>query len=223
MVQGIIAEKTVEQSNIQVIVRDKATERYKFTVIAKDILKVLNSCQKNLEKLKEISIEISPKVWISVYQEVLKNVFDRSNQYGLLNIILKNSLKENTSTVYLKNVVDIQIEMSGGTKMEKANARDALKHGYELRKLICGERAGSKDADNKLRGFVYQLLNALQVNDRNQFWNLVFRMYSSMSIPMPEFLFETFSPEDQLQYLGYAFVLGLKNEKYNSEDKVEEA
>ncbi len=223
MVQGIIEEKTVELSNIQVIVRDKATERYKFTVIAKDILEVLNSCQKNLGNLKEISIERSPKVWISVYQEALKNVFDRSNQYGLLNIILKNSLKENTSTIYLKNVVDIQIEMSGGTKMEKANADNAFYRGRDLRRMICGEKTKAQDADNKLRGFVYQLLNALQVNDREQFWNLVFRMYSSISVSVPKVFLETFSSKDELQYLGYAFVLGLKNEKYNSEDKVEEA
>ncbi|WP_019555034.1 type I-B CRISPR-associated protein Cas8b1/Cst1 [Propionispira raffinosivorans] len=222
MVQGIIEEKAVEQQNIQVIVRDKATDRYKFTVIAKDILEVLTNCQKNLEKIKEISIEISPKVWISVYQEVLKNVFDRSNQYGLLNIILKNSLKENTSTIYLKNVVNIQIKMSGGTKMKKANADNAFYRGRDLRRLICGEKTKAQDADNKLRGFVYQLLNALQVNDREQFWNLVFRMYSSISVPVPQVFLETFSSEDELQYLGYAFVLGLKNEKYNSEDKVEE-
>lgn len=222
MVDGIIEEKAIEQQNIQVIIRDKATERYKFTVIAKDILEVLTNCQKNLEKIKEISIEISPKVWISVYQEVLKNVFDRSNQYGLLNIILKNSLKENTSTIYLKNVVNIQIKMSGGTKMKKANADNAFYRGRDLRRLICGEKTKAQDADNKLRGFVYQLLNALQVNDREQFWNLVFRMYSSISVPVPQVFLETFSSEDELQYLGYAFVLGLKNEKYNSEDKVEE-
>jgi CRISPR-associated protein Cst1 len=223
MVQGIIEEKAVERHNIQVIVRDKATDRYKFTVIAKDILEVLTNCQKNLEKIKEISIEISPKVWISVYQEVLKNVFDRSTQYGLLNIILKNSLKENTSTIYLKHVVAIQIEMSGGIKMEKANADNAFYRGRNLRRLICGEKTKAQDADNKLRGFVYQLLSALQVNNREQFWNLVFRMYSGISAPVPKVFLETFSSEDELQYLGYAFVLGLKNEKYNSEDKVEEA
>lgn len=223
ILQEIIEEKTVEQNNIQVIVRDKATERYKFNVIAKDILGVLNNCQKKLEKIKEISVEISPKVWISIYQEVLKNIFDRSNQYGLINIILKNSLKENTQTIYLKNVVDIQIEMSGGTKMEKANADNAFYRGRDLRRLICGEKTKAQDADNKLRGFVYQLLNALQVNDREQFWNLVFRMYSSISAPVPKVFLETFSSEDELQYLGYAFILGLKNEKYNSEDKVEEA
>lgn len=223
ILQEITEEKTVEQNNIQVIVRDKATERYKFNVIAKDILGVLNNCQKKLEKIKEISVEISPKVWISIYQEVLKNIFDRSNQYGLINIILKNSLKENTQTIYLKNVVDIQIEMSGGTKMEKANADNAFYRGRDLRRLICGEKTKAQDADNKLRGFVYQLLNALQVNDREQFWNLVFRMYSSISAPVPKVFLETFSSEDELQYLGYAFVLGLKNEKYNSEDKVEEA
>ncbi|WP_110954240.1 type I-B CRISPR-associated protein Cas8b1/Cst1 [Anaerosinus massiliensis] len=222
IVQEILEEKTKEQNNIQVIVRDKTTDRYKFNIIAKDILEILKQCQRNLTKIQGISIEISPKVWLNLYQAVIQNIFDRTNQYELLNRVLKSSLKENTQTIYLKHVLDIQIEMSGGTKMGKESANNAFYRGRDLRNLICGEKTRAQDADNKLRGFVYQLLNALQVNDREQFWNLVFRMYSSVSVPIPQVFLKTFSSEDELQYLGYAFILGLKNEKYINEDKVSE-
>lgn len=221
IVQEILKGKMKEQKNIQVIVRDKNTERYKFSVVAKDVLEILEDSMKLLEGLEHISIEISPKNWISIYQEVLTNIFNRSNQYGLLNLVLRHSLKENKKTLYLCNVVKIQIKMSGGTDVERKNANNAFGRGQDLRKLICGDKAGTEDADNKLRGFVYQLLNSLQTRDREKFWYLVMKMYAGLSMPVPKIFLETFESEEELQYLGYAFILGLKNEKYVAENKTE--
>lgn len=219
IVQEVIKGKLKEQKNIQVIVRDKINERYKFSIIAKDILEVLQKSIKQLESLAPYAIEISPKNWLNIYQAVFMNIVNRSNQYGLLNLVLRHSLKENTRTAYLMMVIEIQRNMLGGKDVERKNADNAFYRGRDLRGSICGDKAGTKDADNKLRGFVYQLLNALQTHDQEKFWYLVMKMYAGLCMPVPQIFLETFDSEEELQYLGYAFILGLKNEKYVAENK----
>lgn len=223
LMQALVEGKIEELNNVQVIVRDITNNRYKMNIVAKDILRVLEKSYGKLDKLKEISIEISPKNWLNIYQEVLNHILDRLNLYDLINLLLKYSLKENTGTGYLMNILRIQMIMFGGGKMEEKKAQVAFFKGRELRGIICGENSNEKDADNKLRGFVYSLLNALQVNSRDDFWNLIFRMYSGLNQPTPEILLETFSSEDKFKYVGYAFVLGLKSELYRkSSEKIEE-
>lgn len=219
---GTAREKIKNLSNIQVIVREKAAERYQFNVVARDTLNILRDCLPSLEKLEKIAVEINSKTWLSVYQSVLENLFSRSNQYGLLNTLLRHSLKQHANTLYLKHVINIQNRMRGGSDVEKKNADNAFYRGRELREIICGDRGGKEDADNRLRGFVYQLLNALQTNDSEKFWYLILKMYSGLSRPVPKIFLETFSSDEELRYLGYAYIVGLKNEKYVAEDKAGE-
>lgn len=223
LMQSLVEGKIQELNNVQVIVRDITNNRYKMNIVSKDILRVMRKSYNKLDKLKEITIEISPKLWLNIYQEVVNRILDRLSLYDLMNLLLKYSLKENTGTGYLMNILRIQMIMFGGGEMEEKKAQDAFFKGRALRGIICGENSSDKDADNKLRGFVYSLLNALQVNSRDDFWNLIFRMYSGLNQPAPKILLETFSSEDRFKYIGYAFVLGLKSELYRKEpEKAEE-
>jgi len=64
--------------------------------------------------------------------------------------------------------------------------------------------------DNKLRGFVYQLLNALKVGDCGGFLNVATRMYIGMGEPVPNLFIKMINDEEAFKSLGYAYILGLK-------------
>ncbi|TCS77239.1 type I-B CRISPR-associated protein Cas8b1/Cst1 [Pectinatus cerevisiiphilus] len=226
VVQEILNQKVVLCDNIQVVVREKDQEKYNFNVIAKDILILLQECMKDIEKIGKKSIQLHPPEYFNVQDAVLRNIFNRNNQYNLLNSIIHYSLQENKQVGYLYNVLMIQQKMTGGDNMERAKAnmfyvRKLYKEGQQLRGFFVSDRGGSADVDNKLRGLTFQLLNALQINDDNHFWQIILKTYAGYGRPVPSEFLEGFANSDVFQQLGYAYILGLKSnskemEKENS-------
>ena len=209
-------------SNIQVITRKKDNENsiYQFNIIGRDLLEVIKKNQKELEYLTKIFVKDGDE-FINVYSEVITNIFNYRRQYNLMNRLLKLSLREEKarSTNYIYNILKIQIYQRGEDKMGKAYkiAMAASFCGRDMRKALTSEVRAEKDVDNKLRGFVYQLLNALQSSNRESFLNLIIRMYSSMGKPVPGVFLSSFESEENFKDIGYAYVLGLKNEQYEKE------
>jgi CRISPR-associated protein Cst1 len=209
-------------SNIQVITRKKYDKgnKYQFNIIGRDLLEVIKKSQKELEYLTKIFVKDEDE-FINVYSEVITNIFNYRRQYSLMNRLLILSLREEKagSTKYIYNILKIQIFQRGEDKMGKAykTAMAASFCGRDMRKTLTSEVLAEKDVDNKLRGFVYQLLNALQSGNRESFLNLIIRMYSSIGKPVPGVFLSSFESEENFKDIGYAYVLGLKNEEYEKE------
>ena len=91
------------------------------------------------------------------------------------------------------------------------NAQRGRKAGYKLKKDL----GDPKEADNKIKGFIYQLLNSVQTGNRDLFFNTIIRMYISNDLPIPKILSEISQSIDDFREIGYAFILGLKS----SDDK----
>lgn len=88
----------------------------------------------------------------------------------------------------------------------------AKKYGESMRKLMTADIA-ERDRDNKLRGIVYQLLNSVSLGNRDNFMNLILRIYSSCGQPVPDIFFSCFESDETFKEIGYAYLLGLKSEE----------
>ncbi len=103
----------------------------------------------------------------------------------------------------------------------------AAKAGNELRPLLIADKVGRENAaslpDEKkediIRGIVYQLTNALKIQNVEQFADLIIRIYSSCKLPIPSVFLQGLRSGDQFAVVGYAFILGLKGAYYTKENK----
>lgn len=229
ILQNEITGKEYALNNIQVIVRKKHEDRYNLNILGTHIITILKLCRKDFEKLIGISIKLDRDNYLNVYAEVLLNLLNGCNQYLLINKLLKHALNvENafSSTGYLRYILNIQItklSIKGGKCMENnKRAYAMMMKGREFRAVLSeGSNLLEQDTDNKLRGFVYQLINALQVNNRDMFLNLVIRMYSGYGKLVPDLFINTFKSDDEFKCLGYAYILGLKSNKIQENKSAE--
>ena len=106
------------------------------------------------------------------------------------------------------------------------NAYFSCQHGDEMRKIIIGvnndknlSEEENKEADNKLRGLVYQLINSIHTSNRDLFLSNITRLYTSMNLTIPNVFTKIFERDEDFKEIGYAYVLGLKGAYYNNKEK----
>lgn len=90
----------------------------------------------------------------------------------------------------------------------------ARKDGNKLRGYL------GKNVDEAYRGTIYQLTNALRVDNRVKFVDIVLRLYTSMSKPVPFCISRILESENGLE-IGYQFLTGLKGAYDEIENKEE--
>ncbi|WP_300756531.1 Cas8a1 family CRISPR/Cas system-associated protein [uncultured Brachyspira sp.] len=223
----ILELKTLELNSIQIISKIQTNKYYSIEIITKDILNIIYNCKKELNtlsKIKPINLFDNKKNKINIFDECLKNIFNYCNHYNLIHNIIASFLSEKNPTMninYLYSLLKIQIKQQhykGGYKMtdneEKNNeiigkAKRARKAGYKLKKDL----GDPKEADNKIKGFVYQLLNSVQVGNIDTFYSTVIRIYVSNDLKIPKIISEASNIKD-FKEIGYAFILGLKSQDY---------
>lgn len=221
----VLSEKTRELGNIQIILRGtKAEDRYLFSIIHKDVLKILNDNKIRyfLNRLGKHPITKIGSEYINVYETVVLNILQYKKQYIILNRLLKVSI-ENEGIMgisYLVYAVQLQSNLirngnEGGIMFSnKMNMRNS---GYALRKALLESRGMT--TDECLRGTIYQLLNALSVKNEEKFMEIILRTYCSSKLLVPnEFVYMLGNQELFLEY-GYAFVLGLKGSHQGETNK----
>ena len=100
----------------------------------------------------------------------------------------------------------------------------ACKSGDEMRRIIIGVNNDrnlldmeEKEADNKLRGLVYQLINSIHTSNRDLFLSNITRLYTGMNLTIPNIFTRIFERDEDFKEIGYAYVLGLKGAYYNKE------
>jgi CRISPR-associated protein Cst1 len=203
---------TARIDNLQVVIRSRKSDKYFLNIIGKDKVRILRDSAKYIDKLKTVAVKIGDG-FINIYDETISNIVGNRSQYALINRLLKNALAENTGTFGLYDILTAQIISTGGNNVEdnKKLAYLVRMQGQDMRGIL-GEGVQAKDTDNKIRGFVYQLLNALSVDNREQFLNLIIRMYSSYGKPVPDTFLQCFGSDDAFKTFGYAYILGLKSE-----------
>lgn len=206
-VQRLINLKIENVNKLQLIIKD-VDNHYLVNTIGKDKMELIKTFQKELQFISKYYIK-TDEGFINAYKETILNLINGKNLFVLLNIILR---QEYVNTFNSFNILKIQIGLNSIKNMEE-NMESNIKIAYVAKKYGNELRATmGKDADNKLNGFVYQLLNAVNCDNLNLFNDRVIRMYVSMQKPIPSIFLNNFKSTDDFKTIGYAYILGLKGE-----------
>ena len=100
----------------------------------------------------------------------------------------------------------------------------AYKSGNEIRAKLIGANSSAnlnseqnKEADNKLRGLVYQLINYVHTSNRDLFLSNITRLYAGMNLSIPSIFLNIFKSDDEFKVIGNAYILGLKGSFYDDD------
>ena len=102
----------------------------------------------------------------------------------------------------------------------------AYKNGNEMRCKLIGAKENTnltneqnKEADNKLRGLVYQLINYVHTSNRDLFLSNITRLYAGMNLSIPSIFLNIFKSDEEFKVIGNSYILGLKGSFYDGKDK----
>ena len=113
---------------------------------------------------------------------------------------------------------------------EKINyAHIACKSGYDVRKELIkknsneetDDKKNNEEADNKLRGLVYKLINAVNTSNRDLFSTNIARLYTGLNLPIPNILGRIFISDEDFKNIGNAYIFGLKGAFYDKTENQE--
>ena len=245
IINKALDEKMKELNSIQVIIRNK--NGYSFNTIGHDTLKIIKSMKgKNgkkgeLERISKSYLIIPKDNRFDIYKICLENVLNFRNQWNLIYLLLMNFEKDgekgytiNYTVKTIFTILKIQIKQNHIFR-EDINMNDkinlsyiACKSGDEMRRIIIGVNNDrnlldmeEKEADNKLRGLVYQLINSIHTSNRDLFLSNITRLYAGMNLTIPNIFTRIFERDEDFKEIGYAYVLGLKGAYYNNKEKGE--
>ena len=220
----LLKEKLQGFSNIQVILRGiKAEDKYFLSIVNKRMLKIISrpSVATALQWLAKSPNAKVKNEFLNVHEAVIANLFQQRNQYQLLNRLLRESIENESFSFYVNCIYEIQLWYGMVDKDEKRkeiimNCGIMKKSGADLRKVIM--QAKGTSSGDCLRGTVYQLLNALYVNNVWRFLDIVLRLYNSYGsrknengpeLLIPTGMVEVLEDKGKFRDYGYAFIIGL--------------
>ena len=237
IINKALDEKMKELNSIQVIIRNK--NGYSFNTIGHDTLKIIKSIKGELEVISKSYLIIPKDNRFDIYKICLENILNFRNQCNLIYLLLMNFEKDgekgytiNYTVKTIFTILKIQIKQNHIFR-EDINMNDkinlsyiACKSGDEMRRIIIGVNNDrnlldkeEKEADNKLRGLVYQLINSIHTSNRDLFLSNITRLYTSMNLTIPNVFTKIFERDEDFKEIGYAYVLGLKGAYYNNKEK----
>lgn len=237
IINKALDEKMKELNSIQVIIRNK--NGYSFNTIGHDTLKIIKSIKGELEVISKSYLIIPKDNRFDIYKICLENVLNFRNQWNLIYLLLMNFEKDGEkgytihySVKTIFTILKIQIKQNHIFR-EDINMNDkinlsyiACKSGDEMRRIIIGinndknlSEDENKEADNKLRGLVYQLINSIHTSNRDLFLSNITRLYAGMNLTIPNIFTRIFERDEDFKEIGYAYVLGLKGAYYNNKEK----
>ena len=237
IINKALDEKTEELNSIQVIIRNK--NGYSFNTIGHDTLKIIKSIKGELEVISKSYLIIPKDNRFDIYKICLENILNFRNQWNLIYLLLMNFEKDgekgytiNYMVKTIFTILKIQIKQNHIFR-EDINMNDkinlsyiACKSGDEMRRIIIGVNNDrnlldkeEKEADNKLRGLVYQLINSIHTSNRDLFLSNITRLYTGMNLTIPNIFTRIFERDEDFKEIGYAYVLGLKGAYYNNKEK----
>ena len=218
MIEGYALEtQKLTNNNIQIITRsikDNDQVKYEFDILDNYLIEIVRDqyISKTLEYFKKKSaVKINDRNF-SIFREIIHRILNRLNMYDLINLLLRQSIDSGESSYlayYTNRIVEIQYIIKGGKSM--GELYHARKDGWDLRNKL-------ENVDENYRGTIYQLINALKVDDRNKFVDIILRIYTSKGLPIP-FSISRVLESDYGTEIGYQFITGLKGAYESFEEK----
>lgn len=198
-----------ELSDIQVVRFED--EKYKFNILSRRVLQVINDSRNDLNKLIKCGFK-EVNTYFNIYDLVIDNLLNNQNLFILIHklLVYKLSIPRDChfSTMQVMRMLNINFRFLEGVGYMENLERDIIKQanasGYYLR-----EKYKEKGAKDKLNGIAYRLLNALKVNNKDMFMDTVLNCYLYAQKTVPSIFLDGLKDDLAFKNIGYAFVTGL--------------
>ncbi|RKD24801.1 CRISPR-associated protein Cst1 [Caminicella sporogenes DSM 14501] len=209
------AEKEID--NIQIVKLDSSnsTRPYTFNIMSKKKLRIIKNNKKLLRGLVNVSVKIGRKngrdIYINLYTEVINRLYDDKKLFDLISKLFYLNLDDKFKKLWnLKTIIKINDSYIGGIMGRGIYYKeiDQIQQiGFDLRKAY-----KEKNAENKINGISYRLLNALKTKNSSKFMETLFNAYMYLNKAIPVKFIDVLKDEDKFQTIGYSFLLGLQGE-----------
>ncbi len=217
-----------ELADIQVVRYEN--ESYRFNILSRKMLKIVFEYKKDLDSLIK-AFFVENDINIRIYDEVISRIFNNQNLFTLVHRMLYHKLANPAKCYFngahVTRVLKINQQIYrclGGMKVEKGEDYTqknevliwaARRSGQNLKSRYYG-----KDAEHKLPGICYRLLNALKTANKDMFMDVTLNCYLYVKSPVPDVITNALSDEKDFSTMGYAFVAALINEGDKEENTI---
>lgn len=183
-------------------------DTYRFNLLSKGILSIIKKSDKELERLKKAGYTEAKEAHY-LYQEVVERLLNSQNMFTLIHklVVLKATNKANLyyGLSHVDNLIHINQEFLEGINVMTKLTQDELK---KIKGTAFYFKKGYGNP-NKASSISYKLLNALKINDRDGFMNVILNSYAYLGQEVPTFFLRVFEQDETFKTIGYAFVSGI--------------
>lgn len=192
--------------------------RYRFNILSKEVLELLSRYYNELNNIIPCYFEIKSskkKEKVYIYPTVIDNIINKTNLFNFIHLLLSRKLDVSLKNfydaihhIYMLNIINskfMEAEMEKENKLEHEKiVKDFKNSGYYL-----GEAYRDKNAENRINGIAYRLLNALKTRNAELFLHTILNCYMYINKPVPKDMEKVLLSDVILAEIGYAFVTGL--------------
>ncbi len=206
-------QRRKELQDIQVIRYEN--DRYYFNLLPKHILRTINTSKEKLSKLFNAGFTLNGESHY-LYPEVVACLMNNTNLFMLIYQVLR--VKATGGQVYgnsqqIMRMIEINQnflkELIQMNPLEPHELEKIRKDGFFFKKNYANKRKGDSVG--------LRLLNALKVNDKNAFMDILLNSYMYLNKQVPSYFTEIFSDDEHFKTIGYCFVTGMIGEAYIAE------
>ena len=209
----LIEAKDFLQSDIEIIVKKPERAYFETLYLRKESLEILKN-MKSYYKAFCFSIKISDDYWINILNEVFDAVVNFTLLYNLINKLLKDS-REGGNSYAISKLLKVNVEIKKGDEKMK----NTMKAAFACAKQIVDKKDGNKPrvSDNKLKSYCTKLINAIILDDYDQFQKILINLSNYAEVPCG-FAYDLFEDFEGNKEIAYTFVNSLNRYKNNNQE-----
>lgn len=229
-----------ELSDIQIVKFEEG--HYKFTLLSRNILKLLSENKEKLDDLLDKWYLID-KRYFNIYDTTITELLNNQNLFSLINKLCYYKISKAKSSCKLKNIEDLlKINLDYIRRLKKMDKQEIIekkenkktseelteKDVFYIRRdaMIFREEYIRKSGnDKKIGSLLYRLQNALRINNVDMFMDALISAHAYAGKNISSLFAKALLNDENFQTLGHGFLLGLlgedKSKNENKTDKKE--
>ena len=209
----LIEAKDFLQSDIEIIVKKPERAYFETLYLRKESLEILKN-MKSYYKAFCFSIKISDDYWINILNEVFDAVVNFTLLDNLINKLLKDS-REGGNSYVISKLLKVNVEIKKGDEKMK----NTMKAAFACAKQIVDKKDGNKSrvSDTKLKSYCTKLINAIILDDYDQFQKILINLSNYAEVPCG-FAYDLFEDFEGNKEIAYTFVNSLNRYKNNNQE-----
>ena len=229
-----------ELSDIQIVKFKEG--HYKFTLLSRNILKLLSENKEKLDDLLDKWYLID-KRYFNIYDTTITELLNNQNLFSLINKLCYYKISKTKLYCKLKNIEDLlKINLDYIRRLKKMDKQEIVEK-EESKKI--SEELTEKDIfyirrdamifreeyirksgnDKKIGSLLYRLQNALRINNVDMFMDALISAHAYAGKNISSLFAKALLNDENFQTLGHGFLLGLlgedKSKNENKTDKKE--